>query len=400
MGPSVFIFTKALEHNLRHLIKVAAGRPVFPVIKANAYGHDAVQVALFLSSAFSKKEVPMFCVARSTELLPLWNLPIERDFLILSQVDWDWHLSQKPHENIVWTIASKEDLEVWQSKARGSKYLQRAHLKINTGMNRLGFSIQELKDVLPLLKSCLAEGLLLEGIYTHFWNSDDVSDKDSKHQVEQFAQGLKILEAAGVVNSHTWIHAENSAALRWKLSFPGMGRLAFRPGIHLWGYGLDERYSQTDESCKNLIPALAVGAPIRQLRELKQGEGLSYAWRFRCSNPSTWIASVPLGYADGIPRSLSWDGKGLPKAYLIINQEKCPIVSTVTMDMVMVEVSKNLAVAINKNKNPTYAYWIHPEFQRASNLAQNTLNTITYEVLTMISSRIPRVVKNTLEEIL
>lgn len=404
MGPSVFVCSSALEHNLRHLLNVAQNNlgtrgpaVAFPVIKANAYGHDAAQVASFLAQKFTKDSLPIFCVARSAELGPLLALNSDRDFLVLSQMDWDWHLQHASTPHVIWTLASFDDLELWQQKGSRIPELSRVHLKINSGMNRLGLSLNQFESILPLLKKCVQQGLKIEGIFTHFWNSDAKTSEDSLQQLDVFAKAIELLNAHGMLNDKTWIHAENSASLRWRLPLPERGRVAFRPGIHLWGYGLDRDYEEHDETCAKLQSAFAVGAPVRQMRTLSLGEGLSYGWKFKSSQDQTYVASVPLGYADGIPRSLSWDGQGKPRGFLVIEGKSCPIISTVTMDMVMVAVDLSTFQKFH-NKQNVFAYWIHPEHQSVS-LVASRLHTITYEVLCMISTRLPRLMRDSFEDL-
>lgn len=394
----VFVSARDLEHNLRGLMAVVGGRAAFPVIKANAYGHDAAQVAALLAGRFSIGDVPMFCVARSAELVPLLALPVDQDFLILSHFDWEWHLDHPHHEGVVWSLTSREDLEKWRSRARDLPQLSRVHLKINTGMNRLGVSLTQLTAMLPFLKTCVSEGLQLEGIFTHFWNADGDTATDTEAQVAQFATAVKLLSDAGLVHSFTWIHAENSAALRWHLAMPRVGRLAFRPGIHLWGYGINEDYLQRDEVALSLRPALAVAAPLRQVREIQRGEGLSYGWAYCNQQDSLWVATVPLGYADGIPRAMSWDGDGSPRGYLIVEGKRCPIISTVTMDMVMIALETSLVSKLQTDGDAVVAYWIHPEHQSVSKVAGFT-NMITYEVLCRLSARLPRRFVDSWEEL-
>ncbi len=388
MGPSAFVCADALIHNLRHLIEVSAGRPAFPVIKADGYGHGAVPVAKLFARSFSITEVPFFCVARTCEAELLANLKLQQKILILSQVDWDWHAhNPQASAGISWVLTSPHDLEIWFARRSELSHLDQIHLKINTGMNRLGLNLADLENMLPALRKAVDAGLVIEGVMTHFWNADAACGQDSRDQMQVFASAISLLERHSFVNDKTWIHVENSAALKWHLDIPAIGRAAFRPGIHLWGYGLNNEYFTSDETAKALRPALALGAPVRQVQSLASGAKLSYGGRFQNKSvEAIRVATIPLGYADGISRSLSWDGQGAARGYLTIDGKRCPIISTVTMDMVMVQLSASIT-NLNSDK---FAYWIHPDYQNVYDIA-DSLQTITYEVLCRISHRVPRV---------
>jgi alanine racemase len=385
MGPTAFVCSSALVHNLQHLIKVAGGRPAFPVIKAHGYGHDAAQVASLYAHHFSLDEVPIFCVARSSEASALTGASLKQDVLILSSIDWVWH-EENPSHNILWTMADFQDLEEWQNRRHRLAHFGRMHLKINTGMNRLGITPAELKENLATLKKAKADGLKIEGLMTHFWNSDADTDQDVQNQQKLFSECHQWLLQEKILSDSAWVHSENSAALRWKLTTQASTREAFRPGIHLWGYGVDAKYSANDLVTKELIPAMAVGAPLRKIFSLNPGQSLSYGWRFQNTSKQTRrVATIALGYADGIDRSLSWDGTGTPKGCLYIHGVACPIISTVTMDMVMVLLDDSLKNLSTK----TFAYWIHPEHQSVYDHASR-LKSISYEVLCRVSYRLPR----------
>ena len=387
MGPTAFVDTSALARNLRLLMQAARGKVAFPVIKAQAYGHDAALVARALSAEFSVDQMPYFCVARSTELAPLALLGLPQKFLLLSEVDWEWHAQNSHVANLAWALVSAGDLRRWTEHRARVTTLNHVHLKINTGMNRLGLREGDVRELLPKLKAAVRDGLVVEGVMTHFWNSDAGTSADTETQAQTFARVLKLLESEGLLTETTWVHAENSAALRWQLPSETKARWAFRPGIHLWGYGLDAEYRRVDKFTRQLSPAMAVGAPIRQLLTLAPEEGLSYGWRYRHAGPSSYrVATVPLGYADGIPREFSWDGRGSAKVFLVVKGKLCPIISTVTMDMVMIKLDAGIANAVNED---TYAYWLHPKHQTAYDIAEQ-MRTISYEVLCRVSARVPR----------
>ncbi|HVJ64700.1 MAG TPA: alanine racemase [Bdellovibrionota bacterium] len=387
MGPTAFVDTSALAKNLRLLMGAARGKAAFPVIKAQAYGHDAALVARALSAQFTVDEMPYFCVARSTELATLAPLGLPQKLLLLSEVDWDWHAQNSHLSSLAWALVSLGDLRRWTENRTRVSTLNHVHLKINTGMNRLGLREGDAREWMPKLKSAVREGLVVEGVMTHFWNSDASTPADTEAQAKSFSRVLKLLESEGLLSPTTWVHAENSAALRWQLPSDAKARWAFRPGIHLWGYGLDAEYRRTDKFSRLLSPAMAVGAPIRQIQTLAPDEGLSYGWRYRHTGSGSYrVATVPLGYADGIPRDFSWDGRGSAKGFLVVRGKLCPIISTVTMDMVMIKLDASIANAVNEE---TYAYWLHPKYQTAYDIAEQ-MRTISYEVLCRVSARVPR----------
>jgi len=386
MGSYAYISKSALLENMRVLKAAASGSVPLPVVKADAYGHSNKIVLRELTKAYSKADLPMFCLARLSEAKGLADKFSDRDFLIFSAFEWDQAEKLKHLKNIVWTLADFSDLKKWAELSEEAQAaFSRVHINVNTGMNRLGIAPNKLKELCLRLERTK---LKVEGVYTHLWDSDAITEIESQKQLVVFKGALKSLQEAKIITSDTWVHIDNSAAIRWSLDLGGYGRRAFRPGIHLWGLGLDQAFYDRDNFVKKLKPVMAVGAEVRQARKIHAGEGLSYGWRMKAES-DIFVASVPLGYADCIDRFFSWNGKGPHNGSLWIKGFECPILSTVTMDMVMVKIDKMIFSELEQGK-VLHAYWIHPKYQSAYDIASK-LQTITYEVSCRVQQRIQRV---------
>jgi alanine racemase len=338
---------------------------VMAVVKANAYGHGAVNV----SRALVESGITRLAVASLQEGMALRQAGITAHVLVLADL-FDEHWKDLVAYRLTPVISDHRLLE---SLARVSKTIDAplaVHLKVDTGMGRLGFSPTELEaafDALPAWK-----GLRVEGLMTHLADSDGQDVGHTERQLELFNALLDQAKRRGI--TIPIVHAANSAAL---IRFRHSHFSLVRPGLALYGYHtLPDGIHYSD-----LKPILSLRSKVMQIRKIKPGDSISYNRTFLAKRAST-IAVLPIGYADGYSRRLSNTGA------VLIKGRRAPIVGLVCMDMTMVDVTDIPSVQVGDavtliGADGDNAIW-------ADDIARWT-GTIPYEILCAIGPRISRV---------
>ena len=334
------------------------------VVKANAYGHGAVEI----SRALMKLGVSRLAVASVQEGVALRQAGITADIIVLADL-FDEHCEELLTYRLKPVITDLRLLPILAKKAETGNHPFPIHLKIDTGMGRLGFSPAEFETVLDALPSW--KSLIVEGLMTHFADSDGEETDHTERQLQLFRTLLDGCKQRAI--EVPMIHAANSAAL---IRYPHSHFSLVRPGIALYGYHTlpsAVRYAE-------LNPILSLHSTVLQLRTIKPGESISYNRTFIAKRPSI-IAVLPIGYADGYSRKLSNRG------CVLIKGRRAPIVGLVCMDMTMVDVTEIPSVRIGDavtviGREGDDAIW-------ADEIAQWS-ETIPYEVLCAIGPRLPR----------
>lgn len=377
----------ALKSNFRQLQELSGSRPMFPVIKANAYGHGLSLIAKFLEDEFDEKLLPYFCVARALEAENLRKAGIKRPLLVMSEYS-SAEVSQLCSQNVEFVVSTFEDFERILSVESKSGSI---HLNINTGMNRLGFDFRRLEQNLDRL--CLkvmalaAKGWTLTGLMTHLARGEEDPTVFSYTQVERFQEAVarlkKEFKERGLAWP-AWIHVSNSGALLRGVSKDPLIN-ASRPGLHLWGAHSDGK----DREKFQLKPVLKCSASIRQIRQVPAGESVGYGQAFVCSKDRV-LATVNMGYADGIPRILSRKENDSWKIGMVVGGVRVPFVGIISMDLSIIDLTSHPWIAL---KGPEafeneQAFWICDE-QNAEEIAE-ILGTIPYEVFCNLSARLRR----------
>jgi len=354
-----------LRHNLRVLQRVAAGAQVWAVLKADGYGHGAKAVARTLERAGATG----LCVALLEEGIELREAGIRVPILVMGGYygrAWGEILR---HE-LTPVVFDPGQIEELADEVRYSSSEPIAvHVKIDTGMGRLGVMP---KDIGTLGASLLRHPeVRLQGLMTHFACADTGEGIDD--QLDRFEAASASLRAMGL--SAELRHAANSAAA---LSSPRARLDLVRPGIALFGVSPSEGLST------ELRPVMRIQSEVIALRELGTGMSAGYGATWRASRPSR-IATVPMGYADGLSRGLSNTGSAL------VRGKRAPIVGVVSMDMTMIDVTEidgvrlgDEAVLLGAQKGPLGSDTITTEE------VAKQLGTIPWEVLTAVSRRVPR----------
>lgn len=342
------------------------------VVKGNAYGHGAVAVAKIAETAGADR----FAVATVGEGVELRRHGVTLPILVLGHTPLSGVADALQH-NLTLTLHRSDGIV---ELGRIAQTLQRpavVHLKVNTGMNRLGL---EPADVLPFLRALQPHcaDIHLEGIFTHFATADQPEQRFVLEQLCEFQHVLQILDQAKL--RPPLAHAANSAAT---LRLPAAHLDMVRCGIALYGLHPD------DETCRlsaAFQPVLAWKAQIAQLTHLQPGEGVGYGRTFRADGPRV-VATIPVGYADGFPRSPHHWGS------VLIGGEEVPILGRVCMDQTIVDVTGLLARDRPVRPGDEIVLIGHQQQQQltAERIAQR-LGTVNYEVVSRILPRVPRVV--------
>ncbi|MBR6694028.1 MAG: alanine racemase [Clostridia bacterium] len=359
----------ALLHNFE-TIKKQTNSKIAAVIKANAYGHGAATIAPFLEKAGAS----MFAVSNIEEAFELRRSGIKKDIIILGYTPAEYAESLA-NEEIIQTVYSLSYASALSQKAVECGVTIACHLKLDTGMSRLGFDCrnEELCGFADMIKTASLPGLKITGAFTHFATADRSGDENGEFtamQYERFSVAVERLRAQGIELRD--IHCCNSAGLM--LDCDKHATLT-RPGIILYGLMPDTGMEKT----LPLLPVMNFYSTVSFVKTIKKGDTVSYGRHFTASHDMK-VATVSVGYADGYPRALSCKG------YMLINGKKAPILGNVCMDQTVVDVSEIEDVAAGT----LATLW--GEGLPAEEIA-SICDTIGYELVCGVSHRVPRVYK-------
>lgn len=360
----------ALRHNLALARKLAAPAEVLAVVKANAYGHGALQVA----RALEEEGVSLLGVALVEEGLELRNAGVKAPILVLGgSYEGGWDLMVE--YGLVPTIFRAEHLEALERAAAAAGREVTAHLKVDTGMGRIGVRLPELGAFLE--RSRAAKRVRVDGLASHFANADLADASLTREQVSRFQEALAMLRAQG--QAPTWRHLSNSAAV---LDLPEArdGSLfnLVRPGIMLYGV------SPAKWLCgEQLRPVLSWKSGVTHLKTVPPGTPISYGSTWVAPRESR-IATLPVGYADGYSRMNS------SRAAVLVRGRRAPIVGRVCMDMCMADVTEVPGVEVG---DEVVLLGVQGSERVSAEELAAISGTIHYEVLCAIGARVPRLVR-------
>jgi alanine racemase len=376
----------ALTHNL-HAIRDfvnpksenrATPRKVLCIVKGNGYGHGGPQVAKALEKAGSD----WFGVTGATEGEQIRKIGVRKPILALTSF-WPGEEAQLLANEISPAIIRCEQLAALDSAASKRKAAKRSagfHLKIDSGMNRLGIAPTDIECFARQYEK--SSRLKLEGVFTHFASSevfDGPVASQNRRQEESFYNAIERLRALGI--DPGIIHLANSAAIA---SRPETWADMVRPGAILYGYhpGYDpiERRVQAEKELP-LRPVMSLRARIINIRNVPAGDGVGYGSKFLPVRPSK-IAVLAAGYGDGIHRSLGNKGSVLVRGVL------APIVGIVSMDVTMIDVTGVPDVALG---DVATIYGTDGEHVLPANLVARSIGTVTSDLLCAVSARVPRI---------
>lgn len=350
------ISLEALENNYRYFQNRVAPARVIPVVKANAYGHGAIRVTEHLKKTFA---VNTFAVATLEEARELAEVLDDISILIFSRV-FPSELNHLPAKAIL-SIGSMEDARAIQQV---SSEQIKVHLNINTGMNRLGVTLEEALALLSESTSCLD----VVGVYSHFSSSDTANEKVYKAQNTRFDTISKTLMESGYSGE---FHLSNSAAA---LHEDQNIFDAIRLGIGLYGY--DTTPYQGHKGV--LKPVMEVQAPLVRVEQVRAGESVSYGEKWQAAM-NTNVGTLRMGYADGYNRLLTNRG------YVSYGDKIYPVIGTVTMDHIMIDLGEDIP-----ETGQMFTVMGGGFVETKINTISRNLNTIPYEVCCAIASRVKR----------
>ncbi len=364
----------AIAHNIGVLRERVAPAAVWAVVKADGYGHGAFDVARTAISAGAEG----LCVALVQEGIELRRAGIDAPILLLTE---------QPLEAATHIVEHRLTPTVYRREYLDALVAERpvglpVHLMVDTGMQRVGAHPHVAASVAASITE-RAPALRLAGAFTHFAIADDDSDDASEFtdgQLETFGQVLARLPPVPT------LHAANSAAA---LSRPDSRFSMVRAGIAIYGISPGPG---VDHLCSDLRPAMELKARVSFVKQVRSGSRISYGLRHRFDRDTT-VATIPLGYADGVPRRLYAVGGAV-----LIGGRRCPIVGVVTMDQMMVDcgdhdvrVGDDVTLLGAQTAPDGSTIRIRAEDWAAS------LDTIGYEIVCGVSSRIPRVPRRSID---
>lgn len=357
-----------LAHNIRevrnHTDKNAL---VTAVVKANGYGHGFVEI----SKTFLENGADRLAVAVLTEAIELRKADIDVPILVLGYTPTTLY-GKVLEYNIIQTIYNYEEAKILSEKAKVLDKKATIHIKIDSGMGRLGF-LPTNESVEHILKISELPNIYVEGIFTHFAKADEIDKSHSKEQFRKYMELVNALEEKGL--NIPIKHVSNSAGI---IDIPDFNLNMVRAGIMIYGfYPSDEVNKETIK----LIPAMTLKAKISHLKTVPKGTGISYGQIF-VTDRELKIATLPIGYADGFTRMLTG------KAEVYINGKRAKIVGKICMDQCMVDVTDIEDVKLG---DEAVLFGYGKEGYPHVDEVATKLGTINYEIVCMVGRRIPRV---------
>lgn len=373
-GAVAEVSLSAIAHNLGTVRKIVRNLPVIAVVKADAYGHGAEEVSVKLSG----EGVSHLAVAYISEAKKLRDAGINIPVIVLFDRGYSEDFFHYDLIPVVYDIVTARSLSRAATK---KKALKKIHVKIDTGMGRLGLSGKGVLD--ELIKISMMPGIELSGLLSHFSEADLADRSYALLQIERFKEIRDAISKK--TGRKIFSHFANSAAV---LSLHAAHLDAVRPGLMLYGYSPVSRdYDLHPESLKDscgagfegaeLIPAMTIKSKVLCVRNLPSGTPVSYGRTFITKRKSR-IGVVPIGYADGYSRRFS------NNAYMLVHGEKAPVVGRVCMDLTMIDLTEisnaredDEVVILGRQGNKSIT---------ADELARKA-DTISYEILTSLGGK-------------
>ncbi len=350
--------------NYTNLKDKSVCKRVMAVVKADAYGHGAVEV----SKTLEQNGCDYFAVATLDEAVQLRENGIKSSILVLGYVDLVGHETVIEHDLMI-SISDMKSAENLSNIAKNKNKKANIHIKLDTGMTRFGFNYRTATcDILEINKY---ENLTIEGLYTHFSSADEFEGEYTLKQFENYMSVVNELETNGL--KIPLKHVSNSAAT---LMYPEMHLDIVRCGIALYGCYPSEEVSKDVV----LKPCMVLKTKIVRIQEIDKEVAVSYGRKFITKN-KTVIGTLPIGYADGFTRLL------FEKAKVVVNGEKVSVIGRICMDSCMIDITD---IADITNVNVEDEVEIFGNVNSVEEVA-SLMGTINYEILCMVAKRVPRI---------
>lgn len=361
----------AMEDNINRMKdNISDNAKMMLIIKADGYGHGAIRIAQEFEVL---KSLWGFGVATLEEAIELREARIQKPILVLGCVFPNQYAEAIRHQIRINVFNSNMAHEIGRC-ALALNETAYIHIKLDTGMSRLGFicNAQSFKDIEKINN---LNGINIEGIFTHFAKADETSKISVNNQFELFNNSVQKLEEKGV--SITYKHCSNSAGI---IDHPEFNMDIVRAGISLYGLYPSE---EVDKDAVDLTPVLSFHSCITSIKEIVKGTEISYGGVFVATKDMT-IAVIPIGYADGYPRTLS------NKGWVLINGRKAPILGRICMDQMMIDVTGITDVTF---QTPVVLIGSSLDESISVEALGGISGKFNYEFVCGISKRIPRIYK-------
>lgn len=358
-----------IEYNMKKVKELAGDKEILAVVKADAYGHGAVDIAPVLLENGATK----LAVAILSEAIELRNRNIFDPVVILgyTPIEYADKIISYDIEQTVYNLKYAEELS---KKAVELNKKAKIHIALDTGMGRIGF-LPNKESIEDIAKIYSMEGIIVEGFYTHFSSADETDKYYTNEQFIKYQNFYEILLGMGI--DIPLKHVANSASI---IDLPDTYLNGIRPGIMLYGYYPSDEVNKYKVDLK---PALTLKATISHVKTVEAGSFISYGRTFKTERESI-IATIPIGYADGYSRQLSNKGK------VIVNGKCANIIGRICMDQCMIDVTDVGEVSVG-DEVILLGELGDVKFN-ADDMAE-IMDTINYEIICMLKHRIPRVYK-------
>jgi alanine racemase len=337
---------------------------IIPVIKTNAYGHGAPQIARCLA----EQGAGMFSIGLVEEGVALREAGISQDLLVLG-TNWMGQESTALRNRLTLSVDSVKSLKSLSKAAGELSVSAPVHIKVDTGMGRLGTRWDSVEPLLNALHT--AKNISLKGFFSHLSSADEEDTAYTQKQKRRFEDALSKIRKAGLDPGE--IHFSNSAGFLYHEPFR---QWSSRIGIALYGYAPDP-----DRTPVRLRPVLTLKTKVGFVRQVHKGESIGYSRRFTATR-TTRYTTLPVGYADGFRRSLTG------RSRVIIRDRFAEVIGTVSMDMIGVDLTDRPDV---QEGDEVILLGASGGCSMAADTWAETLDTIPYEILCGIASRVPRI---------
>jgi alanine racemase len=360
----------ALRHNVETLAAHLGSQELWAVVKADAYGHGAIECARVALQSRAQG----LCVALVSEGIALRQAGVNAPILIMSEQPAEQHRDIISY-GLIATLYNEETVTQFARTANDLEIMAAVHVKVDSGMHRVGVSPEDAVKVANLVAE--SPWLSLEGMFTHLATADVADTQFAQQQISAFSQSVERVRASGVDVRH--VHVSNSASAIRRLD-AGVGCTMERVGIAMYGIPGDAHSNSFGAAHQlDLRPVMSIHARVSHVQRVTAGQGVSYGLKRPIERDST-VATLPLGYADGVPRGL-WESGSV-----LIGGIRRTFAGVVTMDQIMVNCADD---AVHIGDEVVLIGTQGSEAITANEWA-NKMGTIGYEIVCAISARMPR----------
>jgi len=360
----------ALRHNVATLATHIGSQELWAVVKADAYGHGAIECARVALQSGAQG----LCVALVQEGIALRQAGINAPILIMSEQPAGQYRDIISY-GLIATLYNEATITEFARTANDLEIMATVHMKVDSGMHRVGVSPEDAVKVANLVAE--SPWLSLEGMFTHLATADVADTQFAQQQISAFTQSVERVRAAGIDVRH--VHVSNSASAIRRLD-AGAGCTMARVGIAMYGIAGDAHSNSFGAAHQlDLRPVMSIHARVSHVQRVSAGQGVSYGLKRPLERDST-IATLPLGYADGVPRGL-WESGSV-----LIGGIRRTFAGVVTMDQIMVNCADD---AVHIGDEVVVIGTQGSEVIIANEWA-NKMGTIGYEIVCAISARMPR----------